>query len=379
MKKFLTLLYFLSFMPFIFSQQINGHYHGRQISFPNIPGFITLVADFHMHTVLSDGEVWPSIRVEEAIRDGLDAIAVTDHIEYQPHQHDIPHTDRNRPYQIASSRAENRALIVINGAEVTRNMPPGHANAIFLEDVNKLNVKDSIKAFKEAKKQGAFIFWNHPHWEAQYTDGIAKLTELHKKLIKKGMLNGIEVVNDVTYSDEALQIALDYDLTIMGNSDIHGLVDWQYDLPSGGHRPVTLVFAKEKSAESLKEALFKKRTVVFFNDMLIGRSEFLVPLLTESIIAENANYVETWSGTTSIAKLQLWNKSDAPLILKNTGEFDFHNQGQIITLAKNTSMELQLKTLEKLEEFELKFEVLNAVTAPKKHPDITITVFVNQE
>jgi len=44
-------------------------------------------------------------------------------------------------------------------------------------------------------------------------------------LIRDGLLQGIEVVNDTTYSDEALQIALDYNLTILGTSDIHGIVD----------------------------------------------------------------------------------------------------------------------------------------------------------
>jgi hypothetical protein len=60
------------------------------VNFPDIPGYKTLICDFHMHTVFSDGNVWPSIRSEEAWRQGLDAIAVTDHIENQPHKEDIP-------------------------------------------------------------------------------------------------------------------------------------------------------------------------------------------------------------------------------------------------------------------------------------------------
>jgi hypothetical protein len=38
------------------------------------------------------------IRVEEALRDGLDGIAITEHLEWQPHLKDIPHPDRNRAY-----------------------------------------------------------------------------------------------------------------------------------------------------------------------------------------------------------------------------------------------------------------------------------------
>lgn len=61
-----------------------------------------LSTDLHIHTVFSDGAVWPSIRVEEARREGLDLIAMTEHLEYQPHAKDIPHPDRNRSYTIAN-------------------------------------------------------------------------------------------------------------------------------------------------------------------------------------------------------------------------------------------------------------------------------------
>ena len=70
---------------------------------------------------------------------------------------------------------------------------------------------------------------------------------MHKDLMNEGLIEGIEIVNDTTFSNDALQLALDYNLTILGTSDIHGIVDWQYRIPSGGHRPVTLVFAREKT------------------------------------------------------------------------------------------------------------------------------------
>ena len=85
---------------------------------------------------------------------------------------------------------------------------------------------------------------------------ISKEIVEDKNLIEKGLIEGIEIVNDTTFSNEALQIALDYNLTILGTSDIHGIVDWQYRIPSGGHRPVTLVFAREKTkARSVRNGL----------------------------------------------------------------------------------------------------------------------------
>ena len=47
---------------------------------PDIPGYQTLKCDFHLHTVFSDGTVWPTIRVTEAWEEGYDGIAITDHI-----------------------------------------------------------------------------------------------------------------------------------------------------------------------------------------------------------------------------------------------------------------------------------------------------------
>ena len=76
-----------------------------------------------MHTVFSDGSVWPNIRVQEAQKDGVDFISTTEHLEYQPWKDDIPHPNRNRAYQVAKEYASNTDVIVINGSEITRNMP----------------------------------------------------------------------------------------------------------------------------------------------------------------------------------------------------------------------------------------------------------------
>ena len=80
------------FPPYVFAGEQN------QANFPDIPGFKTLKCDFHMHTVFSDGNVWPTVRVDEAVREGLDVIAITDHIEYQPHRLDVP-TNHHRPFE----------------------------------------------------------------------------------------------------------------------------------------------------------------------------------------------------------------------------------------------------------------------------------------
>lgn len=345
----------------------------RAIEFPDVPGFRTLKCDFHIHTVFSDGSVWPDIRVQEAVKDGLDAIALTEHLEYQPHGSDLPHPDRNRSYQIAKELAKPYDLLVIHGAEITRSLPPGHANAIFISDANKLNVRDSVEAYREAHRQGAFVFWNHPNWIAQQHSGVATLTDLHQMLIKEDLLHGIEVVNDLTYSDEALEIALDKDLTIMGTSDIHGLVDWQFRLDMGGHRPINLVFAKDKTEEAIKEAMFAHRTVAWFDNLLVGRENMVKPLVESCLKVQEATY----QGPSAVATVEIENISDASFLLKNRSPYTFHSDGDIIIIKPHQTTVVEVKTLEQMTEFELEMEVLNAVVKTNRHPSIVLPVKVD--
>jgi predicted metal-dependent phosphoesterase TrpH len=339
----------------------------RAIEFPDIPGYVTLKCDLHMHTVFSDGSVWADIRVQEALRDGLDAISITDHIEYQPHEKDIPHPDRNRSYELAKEAAKETDLLVIPGTEITRDMAPGHFNAIFVKDVNALNQKDVMEAFREAKNQGAFVFWNHPHWTAQRKDGVATLTEMHHELLKEGLFSGVEVYNNNTYSREALELAQKYNLTLLGNSDVHGLVDWAYHVPEGGHRPVTLVFAKEKSEQAMQEAMEERQAAVWFKNTLVGPQEFLGLLIEASleIVHRSQGLVPT---------LQIHNHSDADYILENTSAYTLHNYAPVFTLKAHETTAVMVKTVEELDSFELTFRVLNAFTSPNEQAEIKLLV-----
>jgi predicted metal-dependent phosphoesterase TrpH len=347
----------------------------RPITFPDIPGYQTLKVDLHMHTVFSDGSVWPDIRVREAVRDGLDAIAMTDHIEYQPHEADIPHPDRNRSYEIAVELAArlDSNLMVIRGSEITRSMPPGHSNAVFLDDVNPMIQDEPLDVFREAARQNAFTFWNHPMWLGQRKDGVAVLTDMHRDLIAQGLLQGIEVVNMHDYSAEALQIALDNDLTIIGTSDIHSLIQWEFEHDHNGHRPITLVFTTDRSQEGLHRALMAGRTVVWFRNMLVGRDEYLVPLIESSLTLESAAY----AGERSVLEIVVHNASDVNYILRSESGYTFHQNSDVVMVKPNGNTTLHLKTLEQLEEVVIPFTVLNAVNAPDRHPVFVLDVAVN--
>lgn len=286
------------------------------VRIPDIPGYRTLKCDFHMHTVFSDGKVWPDVRAEEAWREGLDAIAITDHIEYLPHKADLPPA-HNRSYEIARDHGDRLQLVVIRGSEITRAMPPGHFNAIFLTDARALDVKEWRDAMAEAQRQGAFIFWNHPGWTGQQPDGVSRWYPEHSELLAANQLHGIEVVNDREYYPEAHAWCLEKNLTMLSNSDIHNPLNLDYDLHLGDHRPMTLVFARDGSPEAIKEALFARRTAVYAGSLLVGREEFLKPIFERSVRVLTPQVQVRGTG---LAYVQIANDSDIPYTLQPTAD-----------------------------------------------------------
>ncbi len=309
MKNIIIFLWVILNTLFASAQLTSRH----EISIPNILGYQTLKCDFHSHTVFSDAEVWPSTRVVEAWLDGLDAIAITDHIELAPHKEIV--LNRNRSYEIAAEKANELNMILIKGAEITRYYPVGHVNCLFTTDNERLNMKDSIAALTEAKKQNAFFQWNHP--AAWRPGNIPIWTSVQDYMMNNKMLDAIEIVNGNEYYPLAHQWAIDKNLTITANSDIHKPIYMEYGKTL--HRPMTLVFAKERTADGIKEALYDKRTVAYFGDTLIGKEEFLKPILEQSLKVKTPkiHIVGTqWIG------LMLENTSDVPIMLTFTGGND---------------------------------------------------------
>lgn len=321
------------------------------INIPDIPGYTTLKCDFHIHTVFSDGQVWPTYRIDEAWKDGLDVLAITDHLEYQPHKEYIP-ADHNAAYKIAGIRAKERNLILVHAIEITRSMPPGHLNALFLNDAAEIFVDDPFETIEKAVQQGGFIHWNHPGWKAQEPDGIPKLYDIHIKLLDKEYIHGIEFFNSTEYYPNILEWCSEYDLAVLSNSDEHGIIAESY-----GHmtRPMTLVFAKERSKESLKEAMFDARTLAYFNNTLAGREDLLRQVFEASISVgkpyhENERFI--W--------VEITNNSDVPFHLFNG------NQGAASEFTINANSITTLR-IEKDPKNTLEWDVKNMLTGYEEY------------
>lgn len=343
----------------------------KEIAIPDIPGYLTLKCDLHTHTVFSDGLVWPTVRPEEAWREGLDAIAITDHIEYQPHKSDLP-TIHNRSYELALPVARKLGLILIRGAEITREMPPGHFNALFLKDAAALDVKDWREAFKKASEQGAYLMWNHPGWRQPHT--IPVWYEEHDEILKNGWVHGIEIANEFELYPLAFYWCLEKGLTPMGCSDIHNPIQMDYNFPQKEHRAITLVFARERTEEAIREALFAGRTVVYAKNTLYGDKKFLSPVFDASV------YTVTPEIKASAGKsfyLQVHNASNLDLHLVQTLKNNFVEPAPKVVLPAHRTGLVRVRTLQDTPpgkyDIELEYEVTNMQFAPDQYLQVQLS------
>lgn len=282
-----VLLAFICFFSFVMSLSVRA----QKAVIPDTKEYKVLKCDLHLHTVMSDGLVWPTVRVDEAAAEGLDAIAITDHLEYRPIGKKMSDMSLNHAYDEAKQQADKKKLLLVKAVEITRGLPGGNLNALFLNDIDALDKywnrtnwqsNEGLKdALLDAKNQGAYVFWCHPWWPN--ADNKPRWTDVNEDFFKEGLFKGIEIKNG-RYSPEAYRWATDKELTIFGNTDAHGPVK----LSAGNYRDITLVFAKNRSIDALREALLDGRTMVLAGNLLYGKEALALSLLESCLSYTNA-------------------------------------------------------------------------------------------
>jgi hypothetical protein len=248
-------------------------------------------------------------------------------------------------------------------------------NAVFITDANAmlpkagLNPVDAAREqLKTANAQGGFTFWNHPYWTSQTPNGIATLDPAHAGFIKQGLLHGIEVANGADMSDEAFKIALDNNLTILGTSDIHGLIDWDYDLAGGGHRTATLVLAASETGDGVKAALKAGDTVAIYNDNLIGKKTNVEAVVRSTLKME----VDEALPKTTVQGVSIVNDSPVDYVLENVGAEGAYDEGHVFTVKSGSTFTLLIKNVPDPKKLSLTFKVLNTYIAPREHLVLTV-------
>lgn len=275
---------------------INGR---TEIVIPQVNGYNVYKADLHVHTFCSDGRVAPEYRVQEAWRDGLDILAIADHMEYRKYEPDfvaylkeyfpedikVKNTtkdaskikvDLNCAVKWAQKSAKGYSLLIIPAAEITRS--EGHYNALFSTDNNLIPNSDPLQAIRNAKAQGCLIQHNHPGKRRESVE----MTEFEKTVYGEGLIDGVEVMNGNEFYPKIIDRTLEHGLFMASNTDIHMTSEPDYEGTKAG-RNMTLILAKEKTLESIREALEAKRTICYSFDRLAGEESLLKDLFNASV------------------------------------------------------------------------------------------------
>jgi tetratricopeptide (TPR) repeat protein len=148
------------------------------------------------------------------------------------------------------------------------------------------------------------------------------------------------------------------------NEAIHD-PDLRKESTSQDHRTMTLVFAKERSILSMKEALESGRTIVWFKDQLIGREELLNPFFAACI---------------EVSKPTIQSKTHLFVEVRNNCQADIHleqiaalGSHPVVLPARATTL-LKVTTADTSKPVELRTTATNFLIAPKKGLAITLTI-----
>ena len=336
---------------------------------PDIPGFKTLKCDFHLHTVFSDAEVWPVTRVTEAWRDGLDAISITDHSDYNPHKDDVK-LDLARVQELARPAAEGLGILLIPGIEVAEN--DIHCNALFITDPSALRGAKLIAALQKARAQDAFVFWNHPGWK-QAAEWFPLIADAYgQKLIQ-----GVELVNGDSFYPEAYPWVEEKKLTIMADSDAHEPIA---PAQPGEVRPITLVFARAADSAGVREALCARRTAAWMGGEVWGE-ESVLKMLWEGAVKVAITDKKLTSDTRTVI-LRLQNDSAIPfrLSIRKAPEW-LRLPGEALVL-KRQSVSMRVLSVAKNapsgpKQAEIELEITNFHIAPGVNLMVSIPIAIN--
>lgn len=294
----------------------------REVILPEVNGYTVYKADLHTHSIFSDGSVTPEFRVQEAWHDGLDVMAVTEHLEYRPYEQKMINvlddllpegtkatntniigtaktdaagikSDLNYAVRLAEAAARGYGLTIIPGIEITRTPETiGHYNALFTTDNNAIYDADPAESMRKARAQGALIMHNHPGWRRTSLEQ----TEAERGFYAAGLIDGVEVMNGSSFYPLAIDWAHEGKLFVSSNTDIHDATAETYRI-NGVRRNMTLIFAKDQSVESLREAIAARRTLAYSLGTVAGDEALLRDLFLASmqmrVVAEASNGVKT--------------------------------------------------------------------------------------
>jgi predicted metal-dependent phosphoesterase TrpH len=192
-------------------------------------------ADIHMHTNLGDGWASPARVVEEATRQGLPLIAITDH----------DHIEGAKRVQELIYQ-HNSSLQMITGVEVSTRH--GHLLGLFVTKAPKA-LKSVEESIEDIKEQGGLVIVPHPLGRLVPSLSRAKIDAL----LEKGYaIDGVEMYNPSPANASMRPVGRaanqEWGLAETGGSDAHF---WQ-------HIGLAYTLFPGSSADDLRRAIIER-------------------------------------------------------------------------------------------------------------------------
>jgi hypothetical protein len=167
------------------------------------------------------------------------------------------------------------------------------------------------------------------------------MIEFDKKVYPAGLIDGIEVMNHLDFYPRAIDRAEEYGLFMSSNSDLH-TASWEYYGNNGSYRNMTFIFAKDKSLESLKEALKARRTLAYSFGTIAGERQLLEDFFKASV---RCVPVQTTSG--GDRTVMVVNESSLPYYLNYNGDpMKLNPFGALsVTVKKGASLKMTVENM----------------------------------
>ena len=367
-----------------------------EIVTPKVNGYNCYKADLHIHTIFSDGDVTPEFRVTEAWRDGLDIIAITDHLEARTYERKMVkalagYNEDGKPFVYSHAGAVKKKpddtginsnlnlafgyalsrnkqypeILIIKGTEIGREPTQmGHFNALFLTDIQGVYDKDIIKSFEKVHEQGGILIHNHPAYRRKTTDK----SEWQKKIYEAKIFDGVEIINGSHFYPKMIRRCIEEDLIMIAGTDEHRPTTAKLDR-IGIMRTHTIIFAKENTQEAIKEALLDRRTIGYCGNNLMGSEKWLTDFFNASVECKFVGYYK--KGKEHLRNFVVTNNSSYPFVLKSGGFSvtlqPFHTS--TITLGKNENGEWR----------EPIYYIMNMWHIDEQHPRIALQYTIPTE
>ena len=229
---------------------------------PDLYSRRALRGDFHIHSNISDGDESPALVAAYYRMAGYDVCALTDHYYYNSGKFANEKFDFKTDFQIMCAEEVHNNyyghfhMVNLGGKKsvntvyfdeperIEREVSALKGTVTVPDGLNEREYLHRVWLYREAKKNGGFVVFPHPHWEIY--NHYHTETKMSRAIMENGLCDAFEIFGGVHPDGMHLQAALYHSmqaeglkLPIIGSTDCHSVFKKDFKMAS------TILFSKE--------------------------------------------------------------------------------------------------------------------------------------